>query len=268
MNQVPDRTGSLLGPDDPPAVSIVDADAAAPVIVVCDHASNAIPASLDRLGLSERDLATHIAHDIGAARVARQLSRLLDAPAVMSGYSRLVIDCNRRLDHESSIVTHSDGIAIPGNRDLDAKEVSRRTAEIFWPYQRRIGDGITGFAQRGIKPAIISIHSFTAMFGGVPRPWHVGVLWDRDPRIAVPLIEALRATRRLEVGDNQPYSGRQHFGYSIETHATETGLPNALIEIREDMVDDEAGAGLMADLLARALEPILADPALYRSERF
>jgi predicted N-formylglutamate amidohydrolase len=268
MNQVDDNTGTLLGPDDPPAISIFNPDGAAPVIVVCDHASNAVPQALDRLGLDERELNTHITLDIGAADVARQLAERLDAPAVLSGYSRLVIDCNRRLDHESSIIAKSDGVMIPGNGDLDAGEVSRRAKEIFWPYHRRIGDGISGFAQRGIKPAILSVHTFTAMIDNVPRPWHVGVLWDRDPRIAVPLIGALRAAGELEVGDNQPYSGRQKFGYSIETHATETGLPSALIEIREDMVDDAAGASLMADILARALKPILAEPGLYRSERF
>ena len=268
MNQVDEQTGALLGPDDPPAISIFNPTGAAPVIVVCDHASNAIPRALDRLGLDERAIGSHISHDIGAADVARQLAGRLDAPAVMSGYSRLVVDCNRGLDHESLIIAQSDGVTIPGNRDLDAGEVSRRVKEIFWPYHHRIGNGISGFAQRGIKPAILSIHTFTAMIDNVPRPWHVGVLWDRDPRIAVPLIGALRAAGELEVGDNQPYSGRQKFGYSIETHATETGLPNVLIEIREDMVDDAAGAGLMAEILARALEPILAEPGLYRSERF
>jgi predicted N-formylglutamate amidohydrolase len=220
------------------------------------------------LGLRVSDLESHISLDVGAADVTRELSVRLDAPAVISGYSRLVIDCNRKLDHESSIVTESDGIGIPGNRNLDTRDISRRTAEFFWPYHQLIGAGIAGFAQRGIKPAIISIHTFTAMFQNVPRPWHVGLLWDRDDRVAGPLIRALRAEGDLEVGDNQPYSGRQQFGYSIETHASETGLPNALIEIREDMVNDAAGAALMADILARALKPILDDDALYRTERY
>ena len=268
MDDAADYDVPLLGPDDPAPVSIENPNGAAPVLVLCDHASNAIPAALHGLGLTERELHGHIAYDIGAAAFARGLARRLDAPAVLAGYSRLVIDCNRLLDHASSIVSTSDGVAIPGNRDIAPDEAARRAAACFWPYHRKNGAGIAGFAVRGITPAIISVHSFTPALAGEIRPWQVGILWDRDDRIARPLIEALSARSDIVVGDNLPYSGRRRFGYSIEVHATETGLPNVLIEMREDMVADDAASGRWADIMAGALSPIFADPGLYCCRRF
>jgi predicted N-formylglutamate amidohydrolase len=262
MHDFPRASAALLGPDDPPPVSVHNGNGAAPALLVCDHGSNAVPASLHGLGLTERELGLHIAWDIGAASVTRLLAEALDAPAVLANYSRLVIDCNRRPGHPTSIATESDGIVVPGNADLSAEEVRRRADAIFWPYHRKIGAGLAGFALRDALPAIVSLHSFTATLGGVRRPWQIGVLWDEDDRIARPLIAALRE-RGLEVGDNQPYSGRMRFGYSVEVHATECGLPNVLVELREDLVFDEDGQRRTAALLADALRPILGDPALY-----
>ncbi len=262
-NEIP-----LLGPDDPAPFSIENPNGAASVLLVCDHASNAVPASLHGLGLTERELRLHIAHDIGAAAVTRRLAHLLDAPAVLAGYSRLVIDCNRRLGHPSSIVSLSDGIHIPGNRDVDQDEAARRADACFWPYHRKIGAGIAGFAARGIMPAIISVHSFTPVMADTVRPWELGILWDHDARISAPLIAALSARGDVTVGNNLPYSGRQRFGYSIEVRATETGLPNVLIELRENVVSDHDGAGRIAQIVADGVAPILADAGLYRSERF
>lgn len=268
MHSVVEHDLPLLGPDDPAPFSIENSNGAASVLLVCDHAANAVPAALHGLGLTERELNLHIAHDKGAAEVTRRLAKTLDAPAVFAGYSRLVIDCNRRPGHPSSILHVSDGIEIPGNRDVDAVEAARRADACFWPYHRKIGAGIAGFALRGVKPAVISMHSFTPVMAGAPRPWEIGVLWDHDARIAGPLIEALAARGDLTVGDNLPYSGRQRFGYSIEVHATETGLPNVLIELREDVVADDTGATHMARVLTKALTPILNDPGLYQSTRF
>jgi predicted N-formylglutamate amidohydrolase len=268
MNDVTVDLPPLLGAGDPPAVSVVNGGGAANALLLCDHASNAVPTCLNGLGLLARDLGRHIAWDIGAAEVTRHLAERLDAPAVLSGYSRLVIDCNRRPGHAASIAAESDGVAIPGNQGLTPAEAAHRSDACFWPYHRRIGAGIAGFALRGVKPAILSVHCFTPVLAGVRRPWQIGVLWDRDPRIAGPLLEALRRRGDLEVGDNRPYSGRARFGYSIEVHATETGLPNVLIEIREDMVADADGQRRVADLMADALAPVLDDPALYRSARY
>lgn len=259
MNDSEESGDALLGPSDPAPVTVVNPDGARAALLVCDHAANAVPAALHGLGLAERDLHRHIALDIGAGEVTRALARLLDAPAVLPGYSRLVVDCNRRLDHPSSIVALSDGIEIPGNRDLTEADRRARIDECFWPYHRRIGAGLTGFSLRAIRPAIISVHGFTPVLAGVERPWHVGVLWDGDRRIAQPLLAALGARAGLVVGDNEPYSGRQRYGYTIEVHATETGLANVLVEIREDQVADADGQARFAGLLAETLAPILDD---------
>ena len=263
MDQATQSGAPLIGPDEPPPFSIVNAGGKASVMLVCDHASGCMPASLHGLGLREHDLTQHIALDKGAADVTRALAARLDASAVLAGYSRLVIDCNRRLGHQSSIVAESDGVAVPGNRGLGSAETAKRAAELFWPYHRKIGAGIAGFAQRGIRPVIISIHTFTAVMSGARRPWQIGILWDKDGRLAVPLIAAPRARGDLEVGDNEPYSGRRMFGYTIEVHAGETGLANVLVEVREDVACADPGAAAIADILAAALTPLLADPALY-----
>ncbi|MEE8334660.1 MAG: N-formylglutamate amidohydrolase [Alphaproteobacteria bacterium] len=258
MDDIKKRGSTLLGPSDPAPVTVVNPDGARVALLVCDHATNAVPAALQGLGLTERDLHHHIALDIGAAEVTRELARLLDAPAVLPGYSRLVVDCNRRLEHPSSIVALSDGVEIPGNRDLTEADRRVRIDECFWPYHRRIGAGLAGFAMRDIRPAIISVHGFTPVLNGTERPWHVGVLWDGDSRIAQPLLAALSARAGLVVGDNEPYSGRQRYGYTIEVHATETGLANVLVEIREDLVADADGQLRIASLLAETLAPIMS----------
>jgi len=259
MSDIEESGLALLSPSDPAPVAVVNPNGARAALLVCDHASNAVPAMLHGLGLRERELHRHIALDIGAAEVTRELARLLDTPAVLPGYSRLVIDCNRPLDHPTSIVTVSDGVEIPGNRDLSDADRRARIDACFWPYHRRIGAGLAGFAQRGLRPAIISMHCFTPVLDGRERPWHVGVLWDEDDRIARPLIAALGARDGLVVGNNEPYSGRERYGYTVEVHAMETGLPNVLIELREDQVAGAAAQARTAGLMAETLGPILDD---------
>jgi predicted N-formylglutamate amidohydrolase len=262
------RPAPLLGPGDPPAVEVVNPAGGSPVLLLCDHASNAMPAALDRLGLDESTLHLHVAWDIGAAEVARRLAARFDAPLVLSGYSRLVVDCNRRPGHPASIPTESDGIAVPGNRDLDDDAVDRRIAACFQPYHDAIDRLLAGFAARKVVPAVLSIHSFTPVFGGTARPWQIGVLWNRDPRMPERLLTVLRADPRVTVGDNEPYDARDDHGYSIKRHAEETGLPHALIEIRQDLIDTRHGAEEWAYRIGDALSPILADPAIYRIERY
>lgn len=254
----------LLGPDDPPPVTVIHSAGRAPVLLVCDHASAAIPARLGRLGLDETALARHIAYDIGAAWVTQALAAALDAPAVLSGYSRLVIDLNRAPDDPTAMPVISDGVVVPGNRDLDSGAAEARIAALFRPYHDTIAARLAAFRARGTVPALISIHSFTPIMRGFERPWHIGVLWDRDPRIPVPLMERLRRDPRLVVGDNQPYSGRNGHGFTIEHHAIPAGLPHVLIEIRQDLIDTRHGASEWAALLTEALKDILADPDLYR----
>ncbi|HEX7005503.1 MAG TPA: N-formylglutamate amidohydrolase [Alphaproteobacteria bacterium] len=262
------QPAALLEPGDPPAVEVVNPQGGSPLLLLCDHASNAVPRALDRLGLDEAVLRLHVAWDIGAAEVARRLAARFDAPLALSGFSRLVIDCNRRPGHPASIPVVSDGIAIPGNRDLDDDAVERRRAACFRPYHEAVERLIAGFAARKVVPAVLSIHSFTPVFGGVPRPWHVGVLWNRDPRIPERLLAGLGADPRLVVGDNQPYDARDDHGYSMKRHAEDAGLPHALIEIRQDLIDTRHGAEEWAYRIGDALSPILADPTLYRIERY
>jgi len=253
----------FLLPNDPPPLSWVNETGEAPVLLLCDHASARIPTRLGDLGLSALDRARHIAWDIGAAAVTRHLAHRLGAPALLAGFSRLVIDLNRPPGEATSIPPVSDGSPIPGNQDLAAEEEVRRISALFEPYHSAAADKIAEQKRRGPPPAIIAIHSYTPVMAGVARPWHAGILWSRDPRLAVPLLGALRALPGLEIGDNQPYSG-QELGYTIGRHADRQGLPHVSVEIRQDLVADEAGALRWADILAEALGPILAQPDLYR----
>jgi len=259
---------ALIGPGEPPAAEIVNPAGGAPILFICDHASNAMPRALARLGLDDATLRLHVAWDIGAAEVARRLAARFDAPLVLSGYSRLVIDCNRRPGHPASIPTESDGIAVPGNRRLGEAAVEERRETCFQPYHDAIDRLLAGFAARKIVPAMLSIHSFTPVFGGAARPWHVSVLWNRDPRIPTRLLTALRVDPRLVVGDNEPYDARDDHGYSLKRHAEPAGLPHALIEIRQDLIDTRHGAEEWAYRIGDALSPILAHGALYKVERY
>jgi predicted N-formylglutamate amidohydrolase len=247
----------LLGPDEPPTFSAVNAGGRAPVLLVCDHASNRLPARLDGLGLSEAERARHIGWDIGAAEVALTLSAALDVPLVLANYSRLAIDPNRAPGEPTSIVEVVDGTVVPGNLDLSPEARAQRCAELHTPYHAAIARALDEFHRRGIDPGFVAVHSFTPELKGRARPWHIGVLWDRDPRLAVPLIARLRAEPGIEVGDNQPYSGRSGYGYTAARHANARSLPDVLIELRQDLIADAVGVRRWASLLARALGDVV-----------
>ncbi|MBI5164025.1 MAG: N-formylglutamate amidohydrolase [Magnetospirillum sp.] len=246
---------------DPPPFEAIDGAAGARVLIVCDHASPLIPARYAGLGLAEAVQGDHVGWDIGAAAVARGLARHLGCPAVLSGVSRLVIDCNRGPGDPGSIPACTCGVAVPGNAGLDAREAEARAAAWFRPYHREIAARLAALRRHGV-PAMVSVHSFTPCLDGWARPWQVGVLWNRDGRMAEPVMAGLRA-RGLTVGDNQPYSGRE-INYTLDTHAGAAGLPHVSVEIRQDGVSDAAGTLAWAALLAAVLGPVLADPALYR----
>jgi predicted N-formylglutamate amidohydrolase len=249
-----DAYASVAGPA---PFEVVNAGGGTPVLIICDHASRVVPEDYDRLGLDETLLLRHIAWDIGAGDVARRLAALLDAPAVLCGTSRLVIDCNRALDDATSIPPASDGIAVPGNRDLDAAERRRRAERHFQPYHGEIRRRLDGFRARGIAPTLLSVHSFTPVMDGFERPWHVGLLWDRDPALSRALIAELGRNPNLVVGDNEPYSGSDPQGYAIATYGTGLDLPMAVFEIRQDLIDTHHGAESWAHLLHAALRPVL-----------
>ena len=235
-------------------------------MLLCDHASNRVPRALDHLGLAPSELERHIAWDIGAAAVTRRLAARFDAPAVLAGYSRLVIDCNRRIEDEQSILRSSDGTEVPGNRDLTKEEAAARVAALFRPYHRACAGAIERVEARGRVAPVVMMHSFTPVMDGALRPWHAGVLWHEDGRIALPLLAALRARDGLRVGDNEPYNGASPHGYTMPTHAARHGRANVQIEVRQDLLADEAGIERWSALLAETLGGVLSDPALY--ERF
>jgi predicted N-formylglutamate amidohydrolase len=253
----------LLGPGDPPPFELYHAAGRARALLVCDHASRAFPRALGTLGLAAETSWGHIAWDIGAAELTRALSARLDAPAVLAGYSRLVVDCNRQLTDPTSILSFSDGQRVPGNERLTEPERRVRAAACHEPYHKAIAARLHDYSQRGVVPALIAVHSFTPVLGTRPRPWNVGILWDRDGRIAIPLLGRLRGEAGLVVGDNEPYSGRHPSDYTVDRHAESAGLPHVCLEVRQDGLLTPAGVARWAELLGRALTDILAEDALY-----
>ncbi len=226
------------------------------LLLLCDHAANHIPPEYDNLGLPAAELARHIAYDPGAASVTRELARLLGAPAILSTFSRLLIDANRGADDPTLIMRLSDGAVVPGNARVDEAERARRIGRFHAPYHDAIDAMIDRALALGQAPALVSIHSFTPVWRGLPRPWHAGILWnDRDPRLAVPLLKALRGDVSLVVGDNEPYSGVLPHD-TMWRHGTARGLAHVLIEIRQDLIGDDAGAHAWAARLAPILEEL------------
>ena len=258
------RSRTLLGPDDPPPFVILNEHGPAPALLVCDHASRAFPRQLGRLGLPELATWQHLAWDIGAAELTRGLATALGAPAVLAGYSRLVVDCNRTPADVEAFRTVSDGYEIPGNRSLTDLDREVRLASIFDPYHEAIGAMLNGFRARGEVPFFVSVHTFTPSMGGQDRPWHAGVLWDRDEASARYLLSALRKEAGLVVGDNQPYSGKHPADFTVHQHAESAGLPYVCLEIRQDQFEAPAGTERWVRRLARLITPMLDDPALRR----
>lgn len=222
------------------------------LLLVCDHASNRLPPGYGTLGLPEDAFVRHIAYDIGAGALTRALSARLGAPAILAGYSRLLIDLNRGPEDPTLIMALSDGALVPGNHPLRPEERACRIALYYEPYHEAIRTTLGGMLARGLEPRIVSLHSFTPVWRGQARPWHVGVLWNRDGRLAQPLLEALRAEGDLVVGDNEPYSGELE-GDCLDRHGTRRGLAHVLIEIRQDLLSEEAGIAAWADRLARII---------------
>ena len=254
----------FIGPDDPAAFEIVNAGGAASVVVMCDHASNAVPAVLESLGLERCDLERHIAWDIGAAAVTRHVARALDAPAVLSGFSRLVIDCNRRLGDEQSVPHTSDGTPVPGNIEPTARDIEDRIRHCFLPYHETASRLIKEIEERWRPPVVVFMHSFTPAMNGHERPWHVGVLWERDGRMALPALDRLRERGGLVVGDNEPYSAQDPRGYSMPHHASRAGRPSIQFEIRQDLITDDSGVETWAGIVVDVLRPLIADDTLYQ----
>lgn len=252
----------LLGPGEDAPYQIFNPDGKANCLLICDHASNAVPAKLGTLGLPTEELAKHASWDIGARDVTMGLAKLLDAPAVLASYSRMVIDLNRRLDHPTVFPTTSEGIPVPGNLNMAEADCALRIDEIYRPYHTKIEEILDGYIDRGIYPAIISIHSFTPRFYGQERPWEVSVLWVQDGRLPQPFMDGM-TDKGYHVGDNEPYDARILRGATTHMHADGRLLPNLLVEYRNDLLQDDARREKIINDSYDVLKPVLADERLY-----
>lgn len=254
-----DSPATLLGADDPAPFTVHRAHGDSPFVLIADHAGQRIPARLGDLGLAQAELDRHIGWDIGIAGLAERLSEKLDAFAILQTYSRLVIDCNRPLEAPGSIVAVSDGTAVPGNEGLDDDAKTARALEIFAPYHARITQELDRRSEEAPAPVLISLHSFTPVFAGFVRPWHTGVLYHRDTRLAHALRDALRAEAGLVVGDNEPYAVSDASDFAVPVHGEQRGLLHVELEIRQDLIADTAGQEEWAERLARILPKLLPD---------
>jgi predicted N-formylglutamate amidohydrolase len=241
----------------PHPVETIPGDPARGLLILCDHASNHVPDDLDRLGVPDHEYARHIAYDIGAAAVTRHLAVQLGAPAILTRFSRLIIDPNRGRADPTLVMRLSDGAIVPGNARIDEAGKAERIRRFYEPFDAAIDAHVAAAEATGVPPAILTMHSFTPYWRTVPRPWHVGILWDRDDRLSAPLIAGLRADPAdLTVGDNEPYGGGLP-GDTIDRHALARGLRNALVEIRQDLIAEEPGQIEWATRFAKLLRPLL-----------
>lgn len=243
----------------------IPGDRASGLLLLCDHATNLLPAAYGDLGLPAAEFQRHIAYDIGTEVLTRRLAELSGAPAVMTRFSRLLVDPNRGEDDPTLLMRLSDGAVVPGNAHADSLERVRRIAGWHRPYHDAVATEIDAMLATGVVPAIMSIHSFTPVWKSRPRPWEIGILWDADPRLSRPLIEALQAEGDITVGDNQPYDGALK-NDTLYTHGTRRGLAHTLIEVRQDLIGAPADSIAWAERLWRVVEPLLARPDMHRIE--
>ena len=245
----------LLADDEGPAAALSNPHGRSPIVLVCEHASNFIPAALDGLGLDDAGKMYHTAWDIGALELARRLSEALDAPLVASRVSRLVYDCNRLPGDAGAVPEKSELIEVPGNRGLGPSEHAARTRDIYLPFRELLARTIEG---RALPMSIVTIHSFTPVYLGQSRPWHIGLLYNRDARLAAILKQLMAEDPALCIGDNQPYAVADESDYGIPVHGEQRGIPHIEIEMRHDLIetvaDQRAWAERFADWFTRALE--------------
>jgi predicted N-formylglutamate amidohydrolase len=259
MNEIPQR---LLALDEPTPVTVRHPDGASPFLIVADHAGNLSPRALGRLGVPEAEWQRHIGWDIGIAGVCRVVADALDATIIQQNYSRLIVDCNRTPGTPASMPEVSEATPVPGNLALSEAQKAARVAKIFRPYHDRIEAELDRRRAAGRPTALLAMHSFTPVFKGVGRPWHAGVLYNRDPRFAHLIMALLKGEAGLVVGDNEPYSVTDHSDYTIPVHGERRGLHHAAIEIRQDLIADEEGqrewGARMARLLPLAYRELVA----------
>lgn len=253
--------------DDSP-FEIIDGDASIGLVLLADHATNRVPARYDRLGLPEGAFERHIAYDIGIEGLTRALAARLGVPAVMSRFSRLLIDPNRGEDDPTLVMRISDGAIVPGNHPISAEEWQHRLLTYHRPYHHAVSETIGRVARTGGRaPLVISLHSFTPYWKGMPRPWHITVLWDSDDRAVHPLLSALGALPGVTTASNEPYDGALR-GDTMFRHCMTAGIPHALIEVRQDEIGSTAGIEHWASRLAPILEDLNAIDGLHTYQTF
>jgi predicted N-formylglutamate amidohydrolase len=253
LRDAPDSE-TLLGDQDPPVFLIEGVAARSPFVLTCDHAGRAVPRKLGNLGLSEDELATHVAWDLGVADLGRRLAERLDACLIMHNYSRLVVDANRPPGAPDSIATRSERVRIAANEALSPAATRARVEALFRPYHQQIRAVLDARLARRALSVLVALHSFTPVFMGDARRWHVGVLYGRDARLGRLVRDALRADGALLVGDNQPYSVSDATDYTIVVHGEQRGIPHVELEIRQDQLVHAADAQRWADRLGDVLE--------------
>lgn len=243
----------LLGPDEPEPFALENPEGRSPIVLVCEHGGHRIPSRLGTLGLTEEHRYKHFIWDIGALELARALSQALDAPLAHQVYSRMVCDCNRRPDVESFIPDHGEGIPVPGNITLSEAERDRRRAEVWQPFHDGTARLLDHRQATTEVTTLVTIHSFTPSFYGEPRPWHAGVLYDRDRSLSPALFEVLSADHGEIIGHNEPYAMGRDSDYTVPVHGEDRDLPSVEIEVRNDLIGDASGRAQWAERLAAAI---------------
>lgn len=248
-------------------VEYVDGSYAKGLLLICDHAANTLPQAYGSLGLPQSEFSRHIAYDIGARAVTLGLAEKLGVPAVLSTFSRLLIDPNRGEDDPTLVMRLSDGTVIPGNHPITDAEIEHRLARFHRPYHQAIDAAIEKFLDAGITPAVFSVHSFTGNWRGQPRPWHATLLWDYDPRFTKPLLEEFSRVEGMVFADNEPYDGALR-NDTMFRHCSMRGLAHTLIELRQDLIGDEAGVKHWVETLAPMLERVNALAEVHEVRHF
>lgn len=235
------------------AVRVRNPSGSSPYVLTCDHASNHMPAEFGTLGLSGDEFERHIAWDPGALPVAILLANALDATLIETCISRLVIDCNRPLDAHNLIPEVSETTTVPGNAGLTAEQRQARIDLVWRPFHNTIAATVEERLAAGRDTRLVSVHSYTPVYFGKHRPWHIGIIHDEDERVSAPLLRALNGVAGIKVGDNEPYSPADLVYFTLERHARSRGLACAMIEIRNDEIADAAGQRKWAELLGSLL---------------
>ncbi len=263
----PATPASFLQKGEKPSFTRVNAQSKSPIIIVCDHASNAMPKAVKNLGLDAKARKMHIAWDPGTAHIGHYLAKKLKAPLQLANYSRLVVDLNRGEDHADCMRDTSDHVKVPGNKNLTAAQKQARLDDIYWPYHNEITKQLDSVLKRGKVPLLLSIHSFTPAMDGKHRPWHIGVMWNRQEKLSKQLVANLKRNNpALVIGENKPYSLKGAAGgkNTIERHCESRGLPYLIVEFRQDLVGgSKKDAQEWGALFLRSLQPILDAPATY-----